>query len=63
MDELKSQLVALLQEKTGLDASKASGAIDAILDFIKENPERLTSFLGDDPMETVTDTLGKLFGR
>ena len=60
---MKDELVALLGERVGLDPSKASQVVDAILDFIKENPGKLTAFLGDDPMETVTDTLGKLFGR
>lgn len=60
---IQDQLVALLGEKVGLDESKASEVVDTIMNFIKENPEKLTSFLGDDPMETVTDTIGKLFGR
>ncbi len=33
------------------------------MNFIKENPEKLTSFLGEDPMQTVTESIGKLFGR
>ncbi|MEP7216927.1 MAG: hypothetical protein ABI782_11800 [Anaerolineaceae bacterium] len=60
---MKDELVALLGEKVGLDESKASDVVDAILNFIKENPEKLTAFLGDDPMATVSDTIGKLFGR
>ena len=60
---VKEQLVALLGDRVGLDQSKASQAVDTIMNFIKENPEKLTEFLGEDPMETVTDTIGKLFGR
>ncbi len=60
---MKEQLVALLGDRVGLDQSKASQAVDTIMNFIKENPEKLTEFLGEDPMETVTDTIGKLFGR
>jgi hypothetical protein len=60
---VKEELIALLGEKAGLDESKASEVVDAVLNFIKENPERLTAFLGDDPVEMVTSTLGKLFGR
>lgn len=60
---MKDELVALLGEKVGLDESKASDVVDAILNFMKENPEKLTAFLGDDPMATVSETIGKLFGR
>ena len=60
---MKDQLVALLGEKVGLDESKASEVVDTILGFIKENPEKLTAFLGEEPMDTVTNKIGKLFGR
>ena len=60
---MREELIALLGEKVGLDPSKAESVVDAILNFIKENPERLTAFLGDDPAEMITSTLGKLFNR
>ena len=60
---MKEELIRLLQEKAGLDASKASSVVDTILDFIKDHPEKLTAFLGEDAVENVTEKLGNLFGR
>ena len=60
---MKEQLVALLGEKVGLDEAKASQVVDTILGFIKDNPQKFTEFLGDNPTEMVTNTIGKLFGR
>lgn len=60
---MKEQLVALLGEKVGLDESKASAAVDAILGFIKENPEKLQAFLGGAPAGSVTKSIGRMFGR
>ena len=60
---MKDELVALLGDRVGLDEAKTSQVVDTILGFLKEHPEKITSLLGDDPAEMVTDTIGKLFGR
>jgi hypothetical protein len=55
---MEEQLVNLLKERAGLDQAQAEKAVHAILGFLKENPEKLTSLLGDN-----MGGLGKLFGR
>lgn len=60
---MKDQLVALLGDKVGLDEAKASEVVDTVVGFLKDNPQRITELLGDNPAEMVSDTLGKLFGR
>ena len=60
---MKEQLVALLGEKTGLDPDKASQVVDTVLNFIKENPEKLAEYLGGGDLGEITGRIGKLFGR
>ena len=58
---MKEQLVSLLVSKVGLDQQKAEGAVDAILDYIKNNPEQASSLLGKLP-GGIGDKLGGMFG-
>lgn len=60
---MKEQLIAIIVDKTGIDAAKAGQAVDAVLGFLKENPEKLSALLADDRLDDVTEKLGKLFGR
>ena len=53
MDQLKEMIIA----RTGIDAETADKVVDAVVDFIKENPEKLTGFLGGEG-----GPLGKLKG-
>jgi hypothetical protein len=56
---MKEQLVQLLKERVGLDDAKANQAIDTVMGFVKENPERLQELLGN---EQLSEMLGKLPG-
>jgi hypothetical protein len=42
---MKEELVSLLVSKTGLDQQKAEQAVDAVLEYIKNNPQQFTSLL------------------
>ena len=64
MDELKN----LLMEKVGLDGDKASGAIEVVVNFIKDKlPENLQGMVdglisgeggGDNPLDAVKGLFG-----
>jgi hypothetical protein len=65
MEELLNKVV----EKTGLPLDKAQGAIDAVMDFLKEKlPEPIVSQIekfmegGGDALGGVTDKLGDVTG-
>ncbi len=71
------ELLAAVAEKTGLPADKAKGAVDAVLDFLKErlpapiaaqiegaleaNAEGIAENVAD-AVEGVKDRLGGIFG-
>jgi nucleoid DNA-binding protein len=58
---MKEQLVALLVSKVGLDQEKAEQSVDTVLDFFKNNPEKVSEVLGKLP-GGLGDKLGGLFG-
>ena len=58
---MKEQLVSLLISKVGLDQQKAEQAVDTVLDFLKNNPEQVSSLLGKLP-GGLGDKLGGMFG-
>ncbi len=60
MDE---QLIGLLKDRAGLDEDKARQVVSTILDFLKENPEKLKGLISGDVVSEATGALGKLFGR
>lgn len=60
---MKDQLVRLLMERANLDEEKANKAVDTVMEFLKENPDKLSGLLGDDRVQDATKKLGKLFGR
>jgi hypothetical protein len=60
---MEEELIGLLTDRVGLDRDKATQVVETIVNFLKENPAKLTGLLGDNPMEMVTDTIGKRFGR
>jgi hypothetical protein len=49
--------------RTGIDRATAEKAVDAVMDFLKDNPERLTEIAGQVGLGDVGQRLGKLFGR
>ena len=60
---MKDQLIAIIIDKTGIDQAKAEQAVDGIMGFLKENPEKITELLGDHAPQAVAKSIGKLFGR
>ena len=49
--------------KTGIASGKAEGAVDAIMGFMTDNPEKITELIGDHAPENVSKTISRLFGR
>ena len=58
---MKEQLVSLLVSKVGLDQGKAEQAVDTVLDFFQNNPEKVSELLGKLP-GGLGDKLGGMFG-
>lgn len=59
---MKEQLVSLLVTKVGLDQQKAEQSVDTVLDYIKNNPQQLTSYLDRFGAGGIGDKIGGLFG-
>jgi hypothetical protein len=59
---MKEQLVSLLISKVGLDEGKANQAVDAVLGFVKENPEKITEYLGKAGLGGTAEKLSDLGG-
>jgi hypothetical protein len=59
---MKEQLVSLLISKVGLDEEKANQAVDTVLNFVKDNPEQITEYLGKAGLGNVAEKLGGLGG-
>ena len=60
---MDDQLVTLLKDRAGLDEDKARQVVSTIIDFLKENPEKLKSLISEDVVSEATEKIGKLFGR
>jgi len=60
---MKEQLVSLLTSKIGLDQEKAEQAVDTVLEYIKNNPQQLSSYLEQFGAGGIADKLGGLFGK
>jgi hypothetical protein len=73
---MRDQLISLLAERVGLNEDQAGQAVDAVLGFVKENPQQLLGLLGDNPeqlmgllgdnapvdLDDLKGSIGKLFG-
>jgi hypothetical protein len=59
---MKEQLVSLLISKVGLDEEKANQAVDTVLNFVKDNPEQITEYLGKAGLGGVAEKLSGLGG-
>lgn len=59
---MKEQLVALLTSKVGLDQQKAEQSVDAVLEYIKTNPQQLTSYLEKFGAGGIAGKIGGLLG-
>lgn len=61
---MEEQIAKVISERAGIDEATALKAANAVMGFLKENPEKLTAFLGDDsPLGDAADKITKLFGR
>ena len=58
---MKEQLVSLLVSKVGLDEQKAEQAVETVLDYIKNNPDKLSA-LTDKLPGGLGDKLGGMLG-
>jgi len=59
---VKDQLISLLVSKVGLDQQKAEQAVDTVLEYIKNNPQQLSSYLEKFGAGGIADKLGGLLG-
>lgn len=60
------KIIEIVAERAGISPEVAEKAVDAVLGFLKENPEQITALLGNfagDDLGEIAGKLGKLFGR
>lgn len=60
---MKDKLIAMVAQRANLSEDVAEKAVDAVLDFFKENPGKVTELLGNVTESGPASGLGKLFGR
>lgn len=60
---MKEHLISLLVSQVGLDKEKAEQAVTTVLNYIKDNPQQLTSYLKDVDTSSIPKTLSSLLGR
>lgn len=60
---MEQQLISLLQERAGLDPDKAGQVVSIVINFVKENPDKLTALLGGGGLAGAVEGVEKLFGR
>ena len=60
---MKEQLISLLVSKVGLDQQKAEQSVDTVLEYIKDNPQQLSSYLEKFGAGGIADKLGGMFGN
>lgn len=60
------KIIEIVAERAGISPEIAAKAVDAVVGFLKENPEQITALLGNvggGDLGEVAGKLGKLFGR
>ncbi len=60
------KIIEIVAERAGISPEVAEKAVDAVLGFLKENPEQITALLGNfagGDLGEIAGKLGKLFGR
>ena len=61
---IQDQLTKMIADRAGIDPATAAKAADAVVGFLKENPEKVSELLGDDsPIGDAGSKITKLFGR
>lgn len=58
--DIKGEIIARVTERAGIDADTAGKAVDSVIDFLKENPEKVASLVGN---IELPGALKGLFGR
>ena len=59
---MNEQIAKLVSEKAGVDAAVVEKVLGALQGFLKENPEKLSAFLGEEsPGGDIAGKLGKFF--
>jgi hypothetical protein len=58
---VKDQLVPLLTARAGLDQEKAEQAIDAVLSYLRANPQQLSAYLETPRLGGLASKAGGLF--
>ena len=63
---MREQIVQQLKDRVGLDEDKANQAFDTVMDFIRDNPEKLQGLLqsehAEKALEMLPGGLGKKLG-
>jgi len=60
---MKEQLISLLVERVGLDQQKAEQSVTTILEYVKSNPQQLTSYLESASGGGIAKSLGGMLGK
>jgi hypothetical protein len=60
---MKEQLVSMLVSRIGLDQQKAEQAVDTVLEYIKDNPQQISSYLQSVGAGGLADKIGGMFGK
>lgn len=61
---IQDQIAKMVAERAGIDPDTATKAVDAMLGFLNENPDKVAELLGDDsPLGDAASKVTKLFGR
>ena len=57
----QQQLIEMVSQRAGISESQASNAVDAVLNYLKQNPSQLEGLLGG--KEGITSRFGHMLGR
>lgn len=60
---MKEHLISLLISQIGLEKEKAEQAVTIVLNYIKDNPQQLASYLKDVDTSSIPKSLSSLLGR
>ncbi len=61
---MNDQIAKLVSEKAGVDPAVVEKVLGALQGFLKENPDKVSAFLGEDsPGGDIAGKIGKLFKR
>lgn len=58
---MEQQLIDVVSQRAGISESRASSTVDAVLNYLKQNPSQLEQMLGG--KEGIASRFGHMFGR